>query len=247
MAKLIEHESAFGRHFWNDGASHSYQTTARGAANMNVVSYPEHLVNLPVYGKHIVGQFDDESLVVYQEFNKQIARPALEQQRFVAPFQTDRLSWIKTNFMWMMFRSEWGQMSDYVLAIRIKRRAFEEILAQAEHAQFAPHWYKNTREWRKTLRASCVRVQWDPEHDPAGGRMKRRALQIGLRGEALEKYASEWIVSIEDVSPFVRSQRPFVYARQYDQLQVPVEAVYRPVSEAICEKLQLDECEGKER
>lgn len=208
---------------------------------MNTAPYPEHLANLPVYGKHIVGQFDNDSVTVYQEFNKQIARPALDKQRFVAPFQTDRLSWIKTNFMWMMFRSEWGQISDYVLAIKLKRSAFEGYLDQAEHAQFAPHWYKDTKQWRTALKRADVRIQWDPEHDPAGKRLPRRALQIGLSGRALEQYAASDLLSIEDITPFVREQRPYALSRQWEQLQVPLEEVYLPTETKTQEKLTIDQ------
>ena len=33
------------------------------------------------------------------------------------------------------------------------------------------------------------------------------AIQLGLRGETLRRYAREWIAGIEDVTPFVHEQR----------------------------------------
>ena len=43
------------------------------------------------------------------------------------------MSWIKTNFLWMMYRSGWackpGQ--ERVLAVRITREGFDSILAKA--------------------------------------------------------------------------------------------------------------------
>ena len=52
-----------------------------------------------------------------------------------------------------------------------------------------------------------VRLQIDPDHNPSGAPVGRRAIQLGLWGEVLAKYAREWLPSIEDVSEFVREQR----------------------------------------
>jgi len=37
--------------------------------------------------------------------------------------------------------------------------------------------------------------------------LERRAIQLGLRGEILARYAREWIIEIEDISAFVAEQR----------------------------------------
>ena len=74
-----------------------------------------------------------------------------------------------------------------------------------------------------------MRLQWDPDHDPSGAPLERRAIQLGLRGEALAKYAKEWLLGIEDVSEFVRQQSE--YARSpFDRLITPREEVY-PVND----------------
>ena len=206
---------------------------------MKTVSYNEHLAGLPSSGKHIVGQFDKHAVVVYQEFNRQIAEPALQHQKFVSPFCFDRLSWIKTNFMWMMFRSDWGRFSDYVLAIHIKRGAFETILQRAVPAKYDRLLYTKPAQWRKDLKQSDIRYQWDPEHDPYGKRMHRKALQIGLSGEALRQYATEWIVEIRDVTSFVHAQLPAVKASDHNKLQVPLEKVFTPQEDKTSQKLTL--------
>lgn len=53
-------------------------------------------------------QFDDDSIVVYQAFNADIARHAVKHQRFTgcAAYSPTRMTWIKSNFCWMMFRSQ---------------------------------------------------------------------------------------------------------------------------------------------
>nr|WP_240038802.1 MULTISPECIES: DUF4291 family protein [Okeania] len=39
------------------------------------------------------------------------------------------MSWIKTNFLWMMYRSAWGSKTgqEIILAVTIKRTAFDGI------------------------------------------------------------------------------------------------------------------------
>ena len=66
--------------------------------------------------------------------------------------------------------------------------------------------YSSEAEWKRALAQSAVRLQWDPDHDPFGAKVERRALQLGLRGDVLARYAREWIVRIEDISPFVAEQ-----------------------------------------
>ena len=53
---------------------------------------------------------------------------------------------------------------------------------------------------------------WDPDHDPSGGKVERRAIQLGLRGAMLAKYAREWLSGIEDISGFVAEQLTFMGA-----------------------------------
>jgi hypothetical protein len=36
-------------------------------------------------------------------------------------------------------------------------------------------------EWQDQVKESSVRLQWDPDHDPFGNKLERRAIQIGLR------------------------------------------------------------------
>ena len=78
---------------------------------------------------------------------------------------------------------------------------------------------------------SSVRLQWDPDHDPAGGKVARRAIQLGLRGEVLARYAREWIVEIQDVSAFVAEQREHAREAGWSALVTPREDVY-PISDA---------------
>jgi hypothetical protein len=119
------------------------------------------------------------------------------------------MTWIKPNFLWMMFRSGWGTKvgQEVTLAIRISRIGFEAILSEAVPSSFDPELYASKEAWQTAVQASSVRLQWDPDHDPSGAPLERRAIQLGVRGEALTRFATEWIESIEDISDFVATQR----------------------------------------
>jgi hypothetical protein len=57
-----------------------------------------------------------------------------------------------------------------------------------------------------------VRVQWDPERSLRLGALPYRSLQVGLSGEAVDRYLDEWIVAISDVTPSVRTIRDLLHA-----------------------------------
>jgi hypothetical protein len=60
--------------------------------------------------------------------------------------------------------------------------------------------YPDAIAWRQRMRDTCVRIQWDPERGLRHEPLEYRSLQIGLTGEAVARYADEWIVSITDVT-----------------------------------------------
>lgn len=209
---------------------------------MKTESYEHQLKRWPRNGRHILAQFDQQSIIVYQAYSPAIGTFAASHGYFGGDFSFDRMSWIKPNFLWMMFRSGWGTKpgQEVTLAVRIKRAAFDSILAQAVHSRFVPEVYSTDEEWKERLALSPVRLQWDPDHDPQGVKQERRAIQLGLRGEVLEKYAREWIVEIEDISDFVASQRE--YALKGDRrLLTPQEEIYPVTDEAVFKSVQLSE------
>ena len=58
--------------------------------------------------------------------------------RFGGPdFSFERMSWIKTNFLWMMYRCGWASKKDQqrVLAVRLSHEGFKEILRHAYSAK----------------------------------------------------------------------------------------------------------------
>ena len=186
-------------------------------------SYRTQATRWPQDGRHILAQFDNDGIVVYQAYRPAIGRFAAERGYFGGEISFSRMSWIKPNFLWMMYRCGWGTKPDQeiVLAVRMRRAGFDELLAQAVPSSFDPGLYTTRQEFRTALDQSSVRLQWDPDHDPSGAPVERRAIQLGLRGEVLRRYASEWIFDIQDISSFVAEQRAHLMQRGWPQLVTP--------------------------
>ena len=70
--------------------------------------YTEQVKAWPKSGRHILAQYDEHSIIVYQAYCPAIGRYAIEHRRFGGEFSYQRMSWIKPGFLWMMYRSGWG-------------------------------------------------------------------------------------------------------------------------------------------
>jgi len=206
--------------------------------------YLEQTKSWPRAGKHILAQYDDESIVVYQAYHPVIGEFAAKYQYFGGEFNYTRWSWIKTNFLWVMYRSGWGtkQGQETILRVTLKKDFFDALLTEAVESSRNGHLYATEKAWKTALARSNVRLQWDPDHGPTGGKLQRRAIQLGLRGRALEEYGKEAIIKIDNISEFVTQQRPYITKEERHQLQTPVENVYCPTSEAAERNIGLSEC-----
>jgi len=205
-------------------------------------SYAEQLKMWPQSGRHILAQFDAETIVVYQAYRPAIGDFAATHGYFGGEFSYRRMSWIKPNFLWMMYRSDWGrsQGQEIVLAVRLRRSFIDMLLKQAVPTSFAPARFQNEAEWKTAVERSDVRLQWDPEHLPTGEKCERRAIQLGLRGDTLDAYGKREIVEIIDISEFVAEQRTRAGNWQSGGLHTPVEQVYVPTDLRIAARLGLD-------
>ena len=204
--------------------------------------YLEQKAIWPHEGRHILAHFDDDSVIVYQAYRPGIGHFAAREGYFGGDFSLSRMSWVKPNFLWMMYRSGWGTKADQqvTLAVRVQRAFFDAVLAHAVPSSFGASDYADNDAWKAAVARSDVRLQWDPDHHPAGGKCDRRAIQLGLRGEMLRQYARDAVVEIEDISEFVESQRAHATPAKYDQLLMPRERVYVPPNAAIGTRLGLD-------
>ena len=128
----------------------------------------------------------------------------------------------------MMFRSGWSRKpgQEVILAVWLKRPAFDEILSQAVHSTYNQELYGTIDRWKPLVKSSSVLLQWDPDHDPSGAKVERRAIQLGMRGAVLAHYARDWIMEVEDISTFVHQQYLHVSTQQYERLMTPREIIY---------------------
>jgi len=192
-----------------------------------------------------MAQFDANSIIVYQAYRPAIAQYAVAHQRFGGEFSYTRMSWIKPNFLWMMFRSGWAtkEGQEHILAIRLKRPFFDELLTAAVASTFNASGMDNYDAWQNTIATSGVRLQWDPDHDPKGNCVERRAVQLGLRGRMLRRFGEEEILSIGDITPFVVEQHS-VLGKSPRDLVIPSERIYTPSHSQAAANVGLDTFNG---
>jgi SAM-dependent methyltransferase len=210
-----------------------------------VVDYNEQKKSWPQQGMHILGSYDesDGSIVVYQAFNAAIADYAVENQTFGGTgFSTERMTWIKPNFLWMMYRCGWAtkdKNQERVLAITISLACFEALLESSWISSFEASAYTSREEWKAAKATSGVVCQWDPDHDPHGNKENRRAIQLGIRPSSVASVYLPGIRFIEDITAFVEEQHQHLQQCGVEGLMVPIERPYQP-SMAVHTMLQLD-------
>jgi hypothetical protein len=196
------------------------------------VSEPKHQIR---------AQHTDTTVTVYQAYSPRIGLPAARDGRFPAAWQRDRMTWIKPSFLWMMYRCGWAgkEGQETVLAIEITREGFEWALQNACLAHYEHGLHPDRATWKRQLKRSPARVQWDPERDLHLRPLVHRSLQLGLAGEASERYADEWIVSINDVTTLAQAIHAHVVDGALDAANrlLPTERPY-PVSDTLLAHLR---------
>ncbi len=196
--------------------------------NLATAPYLQQSATWPSEGEHILAHYDDSTVVVYQAYRPAIGLHALEHGRFGGPdFSFTRMSWIKPNFLWMMYRCGWATKAgqEVILGLRIRRTFFESLLDAAVPSTFNPQLYAGLPEWQQAVATSEVRQQWDPDHAPSGAKLPLRAIQLGLRGKLLRRFATEELLEVIDMTSFVIEQRAHAQDEN-PMLMTPVERVY---------------------
>lgn len=210
--------------------------------------YREQVKVWPEEGRHILAQFDAESVVVYQAYRPAIGLYAAAHGRFGGEFSFERMSWVKPNFLWMMYRSGWGTKEDQqvTLALRLRRAFFDAVLADAVPSSWDRELHATREEWSTAVGRSAVRLQWDPDHHPSGAKLERRAIQLGLRGETLRAFGTRELLEVIDLTAFVAEQRERLASGGVAALVTPRERVYRPDDLAVAARMGLTEAEAGE-
>ena len=178
--------------------------------------------------KEIRAVYTDETIRVYQAYNKTIAEEAVKNGTFGAHFSMTRMTWIKPSFLWMMYRCGWAQKEnqEHVLAIDIKRTGFDKAVNSAVISTFSDDLGITKEEWQKQVKKSDVRVQWDPEKDIDGNNLPYRSLQLGLRGNAVNEYVHDWIVKVTDITDYVNELNALRISKGDISDKLPKETVY---------------------
>jgi Domain of unknown function (DUF4291) len=210
--------------------------------NLATERYVEQAARWPSQGQHILAHHDAETIVVYQAYRPSIGAYAIKHGAFGGDFSYARMSWIKPNFLWMMYRSGWGTKDgqEIVLGLRLRREFFDGLLARAVASSFGQSDFSSHDEWTAAVATSEVRLQWDPDHDPHGRALARRAIQLGLRGSVLEAFGKRELVDVIDMTAFVAAQRDELRRAGVAELRTPVERVYVPSDGSVARGLRLD-------
>lgn len=155
--------------------------------------------------KEIRAVYTNAAIRVYQAYAREIAEEAIKYGTFGSKFNRNRMTWIKPSFLWMMYRCGWAtkENQECVLAIDIKREAFDYIVQHAILSTYQENIYASQSEWKKLIQESDIRCQWDPERDIDGNPLDYRSIQLGIRGNAVKKYVTEWITNITDITDYV--------------------------------------------
>ena len=178
--------------------------------------------------RKIYAKYDDKTIRVYQAYNNKIADEAIKLGTFGENFSLTRMTWIKPSFLWMMYRCGWAEKENQerVLAIDIKREAFDEIVKNSVISSYKSNLGITEDEWKEEVKNSLVRCQWDPERDIYGKPIGRRSIQLGIRGEAVKKYVNEWIVKITDITDDVKRIKKSIDNGTFKENLLPEEKEY---------------------
>jgi len=193
----------------------------------------------------IRAQYDDTTITVYQAYNNAIAQLAAKHKTFISPpFKIDRMTWIKPSFLWMMYRSGWAtkENQECILAIKIKREGLAWALENSCMAHYDHTRHSSTKAWQDAMKRSPVRIQWDPEKDIFLQPLPYRSIQIGLSGIAVEKYVSEWIADIEDITAQCKNIHQLIVNGKTEiaMALLPVENFY-PLPDTVASKIDATE------
>lgn len=193
--------------------------------------------------KEIRASFNEKHVRVYQAYSDEIANSAIKNRTFVSPpFKKTRMTWIKPSFLWMMYRAGWSykdKNQKRILAIDITREGFEWALQNSclsSHRDSA----HTDEDWQTLKERSPVRIQWDPERDLNLNRLDYRSIQIGLSGEAVERYTQDWICDITDITLHAQEIKAEIVSGNLDQARalLPREERFE-VSSALASKIGL--------
>merc|ERR1712226_745418 len=140
-------------------------------------------------------EWDETGVNFYQAYNDEIADYAVQNQKFGGEFfKTERMTWIKPSFAWVLYRSGYATKHNQtrVLKVKLSHESVANLLSECKCKHGGG--------------GSLGRVQWDPARDLFTSEgtepmkmTQSRAIQIGLKGKLSKLYVDS-IIAIEDVT-----------------------------------------------
>ncbi len=159
----------------------------------------KQIMKFPIRARHT-----PERITVYQAYNKAIGHAAAKAGTLDVPaFSKTRMTWIKPQFLWMMYRCGWGQKDAnqaVILQLEMTREGFNHLLENACLSSFDDTVYSDHAVWKADLEARPNRVQWDPDKDLYLTPIDRRAIQIGIAPGFVPYFVDEAILSVTDIT-----------------------------------------------
>lgn len=184
--------------------------------------------------RQVRAQFTDATVRVYQVVPRDFGDAALDAGTFVPPFPMGQMMWLKPSFLSQVFRWQLASRTapHMLLAIDVKRAAFEWMLATSCAATHEPDLFPFRDAWARRMAQTSVRLQWDQDKTVLAKPLPCRSVSLGLSGETLEHYIEDWIVGLtssEGLAQWISSamkDKRYVEAAAH----LPVEQLY-PLSQ----------------
>jgi Domain of unknown function (DUF4291) len=152
--------------------------------------------------------YDDDTITVYQAYNEDIAKAAVEKQRLDASplFKHTRMTWIKPSWAWVNYRAGYSYKDPgqaRILALKMKHTDFQNLLRRGELTIHGPGGKDQSKP--RSDDSPSVNIQWDPERAPNLDKLAFRSIQIGIPAASIASWVSNEIVAIEDVTERARN------------------------------------------
>lgn len=190
------------------------------------------------YIKEVFASYHKSTIRVYQAYCQEIAEEAVRLQRFGEHYNFHRMTWVKPSFLWMMYRSNWGtkKNQEHILALDVYQESFLKLLSQA--VLTAPETCSGT-EWERAFSETAVYCQWDSDRSLNGNALQRGAIQIGMKGSAMEEFLKDGICRIEDITPQVQKWNALRKCNKLKAKDLPAEKLFPVQDKTIRKKLDM--------
>lgn len=178
--------------------------------------------------KEIYACYDNKYIRLYMACSKEVAEEADKLGKFGEMYNKNKMTWVNPSFLWIMERSHWGRKKNQerILAVDLLREGFDGLLEQAVLTSNESCVYKTAEEWEKAYEEADVYCQWDADKNVYGSSIDKMALQIGIKGRALNSFLDNYIVDLFDITPYVNKWKKKLDNYSLNEENLPKEKLY---------------------